>query len=182
LAVIFAGQMRVLILGLLITSLNSCGELDNFDVVTKIIEAPDTVTINKAFDFRLILRNDTGKQIKLTIDKDVLKSIQFLPDWRCDDEYVVDRVPNPKSVDNNFTVHYLKPNESLTYNLQGHLSTYSSDSLKFTIAGYDRAFRLRKQECKRFTMTLGGMWLPGDFNPLDAMEDYNFGQQIEIRE
>jgi hypothetical protein len=162
--------------------LTSCGEADNFDVVTKNIDVPDSLTINKEFDFRLTLKNDTDKRLKLTIDKDVLKSIQFLPDWRCDSEYVVHRVSNPRSVDNDYEIYYLNKNDSLTYNFKGQLSSDNSDSLKFTIVNYERVFKLKKQKCKRFTMTLGGMWLPGDFNPLDSMEDYNFGQQIEIRE
>ena len=174
--------MRLLTLGLLTIILTSCGQADNFDVVTKIIEAPDTVTINKEFDFRLTLRNDTDGQIKLTIDKNVLKSIQFLPDWRCGNEHVVHRVPNPTSVDNNYETHYLNKNDSLTYNFKGQLSIDNSDSLKFIIVDYDRIFRLKRAECKKLTMSLDGMWLPGDFNPLDAMEGYNFGQQIEIRE
>jgi hypothetical protein len=174
--------MRVLLFGLLTIILTSCGEPDNFDVVTKSIEAPDTVTINEEFDFRLTLKNSTDKRIKLTIDKDVLKSIQFLPDWSCDNEYVVHRVPNPESVDNDYEIHYLNKNDSLIYDFKGRLSADNSDSLKFTVKNYDRVFRLKRQECERLTMTLGGMWLPGDFNPLDAMEGYNFGRQIEIRE
>jgi hypothetical protein len=173
--------MRLLIFGLLTIILTSCGS-DNFDVVTKIIHVPDTVTTNQEFNFRLTLRNDSDKQIKLTIDKDVLKSIQFLPDWRCDGEYVVHQVPNPESVDNDYEVHYLSKNDSLTYNFKGRLSSSNSDSLEFVIEGYDRIFKLKGQDCKSFTMHLGGMWLPGDFNPLDAMENYNFVQQIEIRE
>ncbi len=174
--------MRLPILGLLAIILTSCGQADNFDVVTKIIETPDTVRINKEFDFRLTLRNDTDRQIKLTIDKNVLKSIQFLPDWRCENEYVVHRVPNPRPVDNDYEIYYLNKNDSLSYNFRGGLFADNSDTLKFIIVDYDRIFKLKKTECKEFTMDLNGMWLPGDTNPLDAMEGYNFRRQIEIRD
>jgi len=174
--------MRPLIFGLLIIIFTCCGPRDKFDVVTKIIHAPDTMTINKDFGFQLTLRNDSDEPIKLTIDKDVLKSLQFLPDWRCDGQYVVHRVPNPESVDNDYETHYLNKSDSLTYDFTGLLSLDDSDSLKFTIAHYDRVFKLKRQDCNTFTLTLSGMWLPGDTGPLDPMENYNFGQQIEIRE
>lgn len=181
-AVIFAGQMRLLILGLLTIMLTSCGESDNFYDVSKIIIAPDTVTIDKEFNFKLILRNETDKKIKLTIDTQVTKSIQFIPDWKCDGDLIVDRVPNPISQDNDFKIYNLDIGDSLVYELKGQLSHMGSDSLKFSILGYDRVFRVEKPKCKNFVMSLNGMWLPGDFNPFDAMEGYNFGKRIEIRE
>jgi hypothetical protein len=182
LAVIFAGQMRLLILGLLTTILTSCGESDNFYDVSKIITAPDTVTINKEFDFKLILRNETDKRIKLTIDNQVTKSIQFLPDWRCDGDLLVDRVPNPTSSDNNYEIYHLDKGDSIVYELKGLLSNLGMDSLKFSVQSYDRVFKMKKPKCRQFVMSFNGMWLPGDFNPLDAMEGYNFGKEILIRE
>ena len=183
LAVIFAGQMRLLMIGFLAMLLTSCGESDNFHDVTKIINAPDSVTLDKEFDFRLILRNDNDKKIKLTIDRDVTRSIQFHPNWTCDNDLIVHKVPNPKSKGNDFQIHYLSKNDSLTYNLKGRLIKHGADSLEFTIVDYGRAFRFRRpKKCNDFEMTLGGMWLPGNGSFGDSMEGYNFGQKIGIRE
>jgi len=178
----FAGQMRLQVLGLLIIILTSCRESDNFYDVTKIIDAPDTVTLDREFDFRVTLRNDTYSKINLTIDKDVAKSIFFLPHWTCDNVLLVYKVPNPKSVDNDFQIHYLDKEKSLTFNLKGRLARYGTDSLKFTVVGSERVFRLRRPKCNNFEMTLGGMWLPGNGPLGDSMEGYYFKQDIKIRE
>jgi hypothetical protein len=85
-------------------------------------------------------------------------------------------------MDNDFQIHYLNKDDSLTYNLKGRLTNHGTDSLEFSIVDYDRVFRFKKPKCNIFEMTLGGMWLPGDGPVGDSMEGYNFGQKIEIRE
>lgn len=174
--------MRLLILALLAIILTSCREADNFYDVSKFITAPDSVTIDEEFDFKLILRNETDKRIKLTIGNQISKSVQFLPDWRCDGDLLVDRVANPTSQGNDFKVYNLDKGDSLVYALKGQVSHMGSDSLKFSIRGYDTIFRMEKPKCKNFVMSLDGMWIPGNGPITDAMEGYNFGQKIKIRE
>lgn len=174
--------MRLLIPGLMIITLTSCGELDNFDVVTKNIVAPDTVRLDKEFTFRLILRNDGDKQIQLTVDKNVGNSIEFLPNWRCDDKLLVPMTSSLIPFDADLQVHYLKKNDSLTFDFTGRLIKNGIDSLVLVISNYDKRFKLKRPNCSELTMSLNGMWLPGDFNPLDAMLDYGFGREIIILE
>jgi hypothetical protein len=177
-----ACRLQSSLLIFLITSLISCGKFDDFYHVTKGINAPDTVVINKEFDFNISLKNETNAKIKLTIDKNVLKSIQFLPYWKCDDKLVIDDVPNPKSVDQDFETIYLEQGDSLNYTLTGQLSESSNENLTFSVKGYDRTFVMLKPTCKIFMMSLGGMWLPGDGPFGDAMEGYNFTKEIVIIE
>ena len=160
----------------------SCGEPDNFYGITKTIQTPDAVTVDKEFEFRLTLKNETDKKIKLTIDKNVAKSVQFLPDWTCDSDWVIHKVPNPKSLDNNFETFNLNKGDSLTFKLTGQLSTFGTDSLKFSVKGIDRIFKMKRPKCQKFVMSLGGMWLPGHSYFADAMEGYNFRQDLMIRE
>ncbi len=175
--------MRLLIFGLLTIILVSCGEPDNFYDVTKIIQTPDTVTVDKEFEFRLTLKNNTDKKIKLTIDKNVAKSVQFFPDWTCDSDLIIHEVPNPKSQDNDYETFNLNKGDSLTYTLTGQLSTFGTDGLKFTVKGYDRTFTMKRPKCQKFAMSLRGMWIPGHAYFADAMENYDFrGRELIVRD
>jgi hypothetical protein len=178
----FANYIRFSFFIFLTIALISCGKSDDFYNVTKDIFAPDTIVLNKGFDFKVVLKNETSEKIKLTIDKNVLKSIQFTPYWTCDGKLIISQVPNPKSVDQDFETIYLNHGDSLNYTLTGQLLKSNIENLIFSIKGYDRTFILLKPTCDKFIMSLGGMWLPGDGPFGDAMEGYNFSKEIIIVE
>jgi hypothetical protein len=162
-------------------SLTSC-KTDNFYDVTKIIISPDKVEINKPFAFEAILINHTNKQIRLTLDKDITKSMFFSPRWYCEGEPLRVRTPNPKNQSHNFYTTYLQPNDSIAFKLTAQLESFSNDdSLKFKIQGYEKDFRLVNPKCDNFKVNLEGMWLPGDGPFADAMEGYWFKKEIEIK-
>ena len=49
------------------------------------------------------------------------------------------------------------------------------------IKGYERTYTIENITCDLLTIDFGGMWNPGDFNPLDEMEGYNFSKKIFVR-
>lgn len=171
--------MRAFITILTITLLISCGRQDDFYDVTKLIYIPDTITIDRPFDFKLVLRNDSLKEMKFTIDDTVQKSVFFNLDFRCNDQFVRDEVKNPKNEKHNYKKYYLKNGDSLVYNLQG-IFRQTGKELQMEIKGYDRIYRVEKTTCNNLTINFGGMWNPGDFNPLDAMEGYDFNKKITV--
>lgn len=172
--------MKRLITILTILLLTSCGRQDDFYTVTKIIDIQDTIIVNKPFDFRLILCNESLNEMKFTIDDTVQKSISFNLDFRCNDQLLRHDVANPISKKHDYQKYYLKNGDSLVNNLQG-VFRQSGKHIKMEINGYDRIYKIEKTTCNNLTIHFGGMWLPGDFNPLDAMEGYNFSKKIIVR-
>ncbi len=159
----------------------SC-ESDNFYSVTKRVTAPDRIKINEPFRFEIGLINNTNKPIKLTLDKDVLKSLYFDPCWYCGKDFLVDRTPNPKEQHHDYYEIRLQPKDSISFRLTAQLISFSNnDSLKFIVDGYEKDFRLANPKCSDFNMRLGGMWIPGNTDFLDSMEGYDFRKKdIEI--
>ena len=160
--------------------LTSCGRQDDFYTVTKIIEIQDTIIVNEPFDFRLILRNDSLNEMKFTIDENVQKSVFFNLFFSCKDQLIRSDVENPKNQKNKYQKYYLKSGDSLTYQFSG-LFRQVKDKLHMEIKGYERTYVIDNNTCEKLTIDFGGMWLPGDFNPLDAMEGYNFRKKIFVR-
>lgn len=172
--------MKQLFYILTIIFLTSCGRQDDFYTVTKIIDIQDTIIVNEPFDFRLILRNDSLEEMKFTIDDTVQKSVFFNLDFRCKDQFIRYDVENPKNQKHDYQKYYLKSGDSLTYQFSG-LFRQVNDKLQMEIKGYERTYSIDKISCDLLTIDFGGMWLPGDFNPLDAMEGYNFRKKIFVR-
>lgn len=160
--------------------LTSCGRQDDFYTVTKIIDIQDTIIVNKPFDFRLILRNDSLNEMKFTIDKNVQKSVFFNLDFRCKDQFIKYDVENPKSETHDYKKYYLKHGDSLTYRFSG-LFRQVNNKLQMEIKGYERTYSIDNISCGLLTIDFGGMWNPGDFNPIDAMEGYNFRKKIFVK-
>lgn len=164
----------------IIVGLTSC-KSDDFHSVTKVIEAPDQVQLEEPFTLRLKLINETGSVIPLTLDKDITKSIHFNPDWYCGDDWLQSKTPNPKSQRNDFYSVDLMPGDSLTFALTAQIKTYSNkDSLIFIINDYERDFRVANPECSDFSLSINGMWLPGNGPFADSMEGYDFGTRTKI--
>ena len=171
---------QIIILFLLI-GLISCESDDNFYDVTKIIEAPREIEIDKPFTFNLKLVNETKSNLKLTLDKDITKSVHFMPNWYCGDNLIFHNTPNPKSLEHNYFKVNLKPNDTLNFELKAILKTLSdTDSLTLSINDYQKDFRLLNQKCTNLVLRLTGMWVPGKSSILDAMEGYNFSADIKI--
>lgn len=172
--------MRRLITILTILLLTSCGRQDDFYTVTKIIDIQDTIIVNKPFDFRLILRNDSLNEMKFTIDDNVQKSVFFNLDFRCNDQFIKYDVENPKSETHDYKKYYFKKGDSLTYQFSG-LFRQVNNKFQMEIKGYERTYSIDNISCDLLTIDFGGMWNPGDFNPLDAMEGYNFRKKIFVK-
>ncbi len=172
--------MKQLFYILTIISFASCGRQDDFYTVTKIIEIQDTIIVNEPFDFKLVLRNDSLNEMKFTIDDTVQKSVFFNLDFRCSDQFIKYDVENPKNQKHDYQKYYLKSGDSLTYQFSG-LFRQVNDKLHMEIKGYERTYSIDKTSCDLLTINFGGMWLPGDFNPFDAMEGYNFRKKIFVR-
>ena len=165
----------------IIFGLTSC-ETDNFYDVTKKIISSDTIELNKAFEFTVLLINQTDKPIRLTLDKDITKSLFFSPDWYCRNEPLRDRTPNPTNPPHDFYNTYLQPKDSISFRFSAQLMSFSNnDSLQLRIQGYEKDFRLANPKCEDFKVTLEGMWIPGDGPLADAMEGYGFKKEIEIK-
>jgi hypothetical protein len=162
--------------------LTNCGKKDDFYTVTKIIQLQDTITVNQPFEFKLVLRNDSLNESKVTIDKKVHQSLFFNLFFSCDEELLRSKVKNPTSKVHNYEVHYLSEGDSLTYNMKAVLREVSVDSLALEIEGYERVYRLKRPKCKEFKVSFSGMWLPGDSSPFDAMEGYDFGRTIMVEQ
>lgn len=172
---------KQIIILLLLIGLNSCESDDNFIDVTKIIETPSEIEIDKPFTFNLKLINETKSNLKLTLDDDITKSIQFMPNWYCNNNLIIDKTPNPKYLEHDYFKVLLKPMDSLKFELKAELKTYSNnDSLLFIIDNYEKDFRLYNHNCNNFKLNLTGMWLPGKSSFIDAMEGYNFSTYIKI--
>lgn len=172
--------MKQIIYILTILFLTSCGRQDDFYTVTKIIDIQDTIFVNEPFDFRLVLRNDSLNEMKFTIDDTVQKSVFFNLDFRCNDQFIRYEVENPKNKKHDYQKYYLKSGDSLTYQFSG-LFRQANNKLQMEIKGYERTYSIDNIPCDLLTINFGGMWLPGDFNPLDAMEGYNFRKKIFVR-
>ena len=74
----------------------------------KIIRIQYTINIDKPFTFKMILKNDIGDEMKLTIDKNVQKSLFFMFHFYCENEMLRSDVANPKGQDHDYEVYYLK--------------------------------------------------------------------------
>ncbi len=149
--------------------------------MTKIIDIQDTIVVNEPFDFRLILRNDSLREMKFTVDDSVLKSVNFSLFFYCGPNILRDEGENPDFwVSHNYKEHYLKSGDSLVYKLRGVLEE-NGDSLYLKIDGHDKPRRIENSRCQDMTIHFGGMWHPGDFNPLDAMEGYDFNKNIFVK-
>jgi len=173
--------MKSLIIVLIVVQFLASCRGEDFYEITKVISAPDYIYLDKEFVFDLILRNDSLREMKLTIDYNVLKSVFFNVDFYCDNLLLLDDVENPKSEKHNYREYYLKKGDKLKYSFKAKLSKFNVDSsLQLVIYGYERIYRLKKPNCKMFKMNFAGMWIPGDFNPADSMEGYNFGKEIII--
>ncbi|WP_303409493.1 hypothetical protein [Pontibacter sp. BT731] len=159
--------------------LTSCGKQDDFYSVTKIIYIQDTIFVNEPFDFRLVLRNDSLNKMKFTIDDTVQKSVFFNLFFRCNDQLLRSDVENPNNLKHNYQEYHLKNGDSLSYRLTGILRQVNN-SLQMQIGGYQRIYKIENTPCDRLTIDFGGMWIPGDFNPLDAMQGYNFRKNIFV--
>jgi hypothetical protein len=119
--------------------------------------------------------------MRLAIDDSVQKSLSFQLFFNCQDDFLRDDGKNPPfSVSHNYKEYCLKPADSLVYNLSGAL-TQKGDSLYLNIAGDDRPRRIKRIDCNNLKIDFGGMWIPGDFCPQDAMEGYNFNKTIFVR-
>ncbi|SFG86891.1 hypothetical protein [Pontibacter chinhatensis] len=162
--------------------LASCGKQDDFYTVTKIVRLQDTITVDQPFEFELVLKNDSLDVTKLTIDKQVQKSLFFNLFFRCDEELLRSEVKNPTSKGHNYEVHYLSKGDSLTYKMRAVLRAFSVDSLALEIEGYERVYRLKKPKCRELKVSFGGMWLPGNSSLFDAMEGYGFGRTIMVEQ
>jgi hypothetical protein len=164
-----------------IVSLASC-ESDNFYEVTKTIEAPNRIEINKPFVFNAGLVNNTTKLIRLTFDKQITKSLYFDPRWYCGEKLVLDKTPNPiNQIHDYYTVH-LQPKDSISFRFSARLISFSNnDSLKFIVDGYEKDFRLINLHCSDFKMRLQAMWVPGDGSFFDSLEGLDFRKDIEIQ-
>ena len=171
--------MRKLIIILTILSFTSCGQQNDFYSVTKLVDIQDTIFVNKPFDFRLILRNDSLNEMKFTIDDTVQKSVFFNLFFSCNDQLLRSDVENPKNINHNYQEYYLKNGDSLSYRLSGILRQVDN-TLQMEIGGYERIYRIENSPWDRLTIEFGGMWIPGNFNPLDAMEGYNFNKNISV--
>ena len=172
--------MKQLFYILTILFITSCGRKDDFYTVTKIIDIQDTIIVNEPFDFRLILRNDSLNEMKFTIDDTIQKSVFFNLAFRCNDQFINYDVESPKNKKHDFQKYYLKNGDSLTYQFRG-LFRQVNDKLHMEIKGYERTYSIDNISCDLLTIDFGGMWLPGDFNTLDAMEGYNFRKKIIVR-
>ncbi len=160
--------------------LYSCGRQDDFYSVTKIIDIQDSITVNEPFDFKLILRNDSLNEMKFTIDDTVQKSVFFKLNFECNDQYINSDVENPKNKKHNYQKYYLKKGDSLTYKFSG-LFREVNNKLQMEIKGYERTYTIENITCDHLTIDFDGMWNPGDFNPFDAMEGYNFRKKIFVK-
>ena len=172
--------MRLLVYILTILLLASCGRQDDFYTVTKIIDIQDTIIVDQPFDFRLILRNDSLKEMKFTIDDTVQKSVFFNLDFHCKDQFIKSEVENPRRQQHNYQEYYLKKGDFLTYQFKGLLRQVHN-TLQMDILGYERTYIVENKSCDHLTIDFDGMWNPGDFNPLDAMEGYDFRKKIFVR-
>ncbi|MBN3519715.1 hypothetical protein JYB62_06840 [Algoriphagus lutimaris] len=171
---------KLIIIIFAVVGLGSC-KTDEFYNVTKIIEAPEQIQLDKPFKFKLKLVNKTDSVLPLTLDKDITKSIQFLPNWYCGEDLLIDRTPKPANKKHNYYSVNLEPKDSLTFEMTAELKTYSNaDSLLFMIDNYEEDFRLANQNCKDFHLNFGGMWIPGNGPFDDSMEGYNFRTKIRI--
>ena len=173
-------ELRQLILILIILSFTSCGKQDDFYSVTKIIDIQDTIYVNEPFDIRLVLRNDSLNWMKFTIDDSVQKSIFFNLFFNCNNQLLKSDVENPKNLKHNYHKYYLKKGDSLSYRLTGILRR-ENNHLQMEIGGNERIYRIVDLPCDQLTIDFGGMWIPGDFNSLDAMEGYNFRKNIFVK-
>jgi hypothetical protein len=158
----------------------SCGRGDDFSSVTKLIDIQDTIIVNHPFDIRLILRNDSLNEMEFTIDDTFQKSLFFNLDFRCDDQLIKSNVENPKKQKHIYHKYYLKKGDSLIYQLSG-LYRQVNNTLQMEISGYERIYIIENINCNNLTIDFDGMWIPGDFNPFDAMEGYNFGKKIFVK-
>ena len=172
---------KLIIIFLLLTGLISCEPDDNFYDVAKIIKAPNEIEINKPFSFNLILINRTKSALQLTLDNNITKSVHFKPNWYCENNLIFHKTPNPKELEHDYYTVFLKPTDSLIFELKAELQTYSNnDSLMLTIENYQKDFRLYNHDCNNFILKLAGMWIPGKSSFLDAMEGYYFITDIKI--
>ncbi|GGG28618.1 hypothetical protein [Pontibacter amylolyticus] len=159
--------------------ITGCGPQDDFYTVTKIVDIQDTIFVNKPFDFKLVLRNDSLNEMKFTIDDTVQKSVSFNLFFSCNDQLLRSDVENPKNLKHDYQEYFLKKGDSLTYRFTGLLRQVNNN-LQMEIEGYERIYKIENSPCDRLTIDFGGMWIPGDFNPLDAMEGYNFRKIIFV--
>jgi hypothetical protein len=164
----------------LVIILTGCGRQDDFYTVTKLIDIQDIIVVNQPFNFKLILRNDSLNTMKFTIDDTTLKSLFFGLDFLCEDTLIRADVENSMSEVHNYQEYYLNNGDSLVYKFQG-LFRETKEGLQMEIKGYRRVYKIEKIDCKNLTINFGGMWIPGDFNPFDAMEGYNFNKKINVK-
>jgi len=172
--------VKVIAVITLVFILTSC-KSDNFYDVTKKINTPHRIKINKPFSFNVVLVNNTVKEVKLTFDKELTKSLYFNPRWYCGKKWVLDRTPNSKSQTHNYYSIQLQPKDSISFRLNALLKSYANnDSLVFVVEGYEKNFKLANPRCSDFKMRLEATWLPGDGPLFDSMEGYDFRKDIKI--
>ena len=164
----------------LIIGLASC-QTDDFFNVTKIIEVPNTIEVDKPFTLRLKLINETESTLPLTLDRDITKSVQFFPRWYCGDDFMHSKTPNPKKKKNDFYSVNLTPGDSLVFELTAQIKHHADkDSLVLMIEEYEKDFRLATPDCKNLYMDFRGMWIPGNGPLGDSMEGYDFRTKVEV--
>jgi len=145
------------------------------------MSTPKSIELNTPFKLSLILANYTTKPLQLTLDKEIARSIQFIPNWYCDGILLVDKTFDPNDMEHNYYSLVLEPKDSLTFDLVAEVTSYSGgDSLILKIDNYDEEFKLAKPKCDDFNLELGGMWHPGNGPFGDAMEGYSFRSKVEI--
>ena len=118
--------------------------------------------------------------MKFTIDATPLKSLFFDLDFLCKDKLIRADVENPMSEVHKYQEHYLNNGDSLVYKFQG-LFRDTKEGLQMEIKGCRGVYKINKNDCKNMTINFGAMWIPGDFNPFDAMEGYNFNKKVNVK-
>jgi hypothetical protein len=162
-------------------ALTSC-EIDNFYDVSKSIVMSDTISVNEEFEFSLLLHNKTNEKIRLTLDKEIRKSLYFLPVWYCKERMIHGEYPKPTKIKHDYYIKYLQPKDSISFTLTAKIESFSNgDSLKLIIKGYEKDFRLVNPTCDNFVFIFGGMWIPGDGPFGDSMEGYNFRKTVNVK-
>jgi hypothetical protein len=158
----------------LIFLLAGCERPDDFMYATKLVYAPDTIVVNEPFTMKVVIRNDSLKDMKFTIDKKVYQSVHFFPSLKCGGEYIGWDTNEWRDESREFEVVHLGKGDSLAYDLKFCLKS-EGDSLVFQVEDYYKITSFAKSACKSLTIDIAGDWRPGNSPFLDPGEGYGFG-------
>jgi hypothetical protein len=141
---------------------------------TKLMHMPPSIVVDRPFNVRVILRNDSLKDMQLTIDKKVYQSVNFFPSLKCGGEYIRWDSNEWRDENHEYEEFHLRMGDSLTYDLKMCLKS-DGDSLVLKVDNYYKMTSFAKSTCKELTMDINGYWRPGEPLFLDSDEGYGFG-------